>query len=254
VSAVGGRQRYRERHPGDDLALYALDGLEGDEARDVEDHLAECGACRRELAAHEEALAALVEDGPPPWLWDAVEAQIRGTGAPPATGPGPAPLRAVGSTPAPLDAGAHRGMRRRLALLAAAATVAAIAGIGVGARLGDRGGEPTTVAGGPVDGPTIAVLADGGGSEVAHVVAGADGDVLVLDDLPELRKDRSYQLWSAGGTRAVSLGVLGDGSVEAMEVRLPPAVSQLAISEEPSRGSPEPSGPILASGPVVRPA
>lgn len=65
MSAVSGRQRHGERHPLDDLALYALDALEGDEAEAVEAHLVECASCRRELATHQEALAALVEDGAP---------------------------------------------------------------------------------------------------------------------------------------------------------------------------------------------
>jgi Anti-sigma-K factor rskA len=275
VSAVGGRQRYDERHPGDDLALYALDGLERDELRDIEDHLAQCGSCRRELAAHEEALAALIEDGPPPGLWDAVQAQIRDADAGPVAHAGPlfgdfssadaGPVAGNGTaprdtggpgpSPAPIDDLARRrSMRRRLALLAAAAAVVALAGVGVGARLGDGGGGSTTLAGGSVDGPTIAVLTDDDGAEVAHVVAGADGDVLVLEDLPELRReDRAFQVWSVDGTQAVSLGMLGDGSVDAVPVRLPVAASELAISEEPAQGSLRPTGRIVASGPVVRP-
>ena len=65
-----------ERHPLDDLALDALDALEGDEAEEVESHLEVCALCRQELAAHEEALGALVEDGPPPEVWDVVQSQI----------------------------------------------------------------------------------------------------------------------------------------------------------------------------------
>ena len=38
-------------HPLDDLALYALDALDPDEARAVEAHLAGCPSCRAELDA-----------------------------------------------------------------------------------------------------------------------------------------------------------------------------------------------------------
>jgi anti-sigma-K factor RskA len=244
----------RERHPSDDLALYALDALEGDEVNTIEAHLADCVACRRELAAHEAALAALVEDGPPPTLWDAVQAKIRDVE------PGPVddvPLRAVGPAPAHLDHTARRrGMRRRLAALAAAAAVAVVLGVGVATQMDQDPGDQETVAGPATDGPTIAVLADAHGADVARVVTGEDGDVLVFDDLPALSAASNYQLWDVDRRQPVSLGVVGDGRTEAVEVSLPADAAELAISEEPVRDVPAsvPTGPIVASGTVVRPA
>jgi anti-sigma-K factor RskA len=251
VSPVTGRQR-SEGHPLDDLALYALDALEGNEAEEVEEHLAVCAACRRELAAHEEALGALVEDGPPPELWDAVESQIRAGDVAPMNG---TPLHPVGPKLAHPDQSAgRRGMRRRLALLAAAAVVVAVVGVGVGTRLDNDGNGSGTLAGVSTDGPTVAVLADAHGAGVARVVANDDGDVLVLEELPALSAQREYQLWSVDGARPVSLGVLGDGHDEAVPLSLPASTAKLAISEEPAGGSTTPTGPIVASGNVVRPA
>ncbi|HEY6416402.1 MAG TPA: hypothetical protein VIX41_09200, partial [Acidimicrobiales bacterium] len=145
-----GRPR-SERHPLDNLALYALDALEGDEAVGVEAHLEECAMCRLELAIHEEALGALVEDGPPPEVWDAVQSQIRAGEVVPING---TPPHAVGPTPThPDQAARRRGIRRRLAVLAAAAAVVAVVGVGVGTQLANDGDGSGTLAGVSVDGP-----------------------------------------------------------------------------------------------------
>jgi anti-sigma-K factor RskA len=251
VSPVTGHPR-SEQHPLDDLALYALDALEGDEAEEVEAHLDECAMCRLELATHEEALGALVEDGPPPEVWDAVQSQIRAAEVLPING---TPLQRVGPAPAHPDQSARlRGMRRRLALLAAAAAVVAAVGVGVGTQLANDRDGSGTLAARSVDGPTVAVLADAHGADVARVVANDDGDVLVLDKLPPLAAQREYQLWSVGGTRAVSLGLLGRGDDEVVPLSLPASTTNLAISDEPEGGSIAPTGPVVASGAIVRPA
>jgi anti-sigma-K factor RskA len=251
VSPVSGRQR-SERHPLDDLALYALDALEGDEVEEVEAHLAVCPACRKELAAHEGALGALVEDGPPPALWHAVQARLREGGRALMTEVNGAPLSPVG--PAHDDPSARRRRtRRRLAVLAAAAAVVAVVGVGVGTQLTHDDSGPGTLAGLSTDGPTIAVLADAHGADVARVVTNDDGDVLVLENLPPLSAERAYQLWSVDGPRPVSLGLVGGGD-EAVPVFLPASAAKLAISEEPARGSTTPTGPVVASGAVARPA
>jgi anti-sigma-K factor RskA len=251
VSPVTGRPR-SERHPLDDLALHALDALEGDEADEIEAHLEECSMCRLELATHEEALGALVEDGPPPEVWDAVQSQIRAGEVVPING---TPLHPAGPTPTHPDQSARRrGMRRRLALLAAAAAVVAVVGVGVGTQLANNGDGSGTLAGVSVDGPTVAVLADAHGADVARVVANDDGDVLVLDKLPPLAAQREYQLWSVDGARAVSLGLLGDGHDEVVPLSVPASTTKLAISDEPDGGSIAPTGPVVASGAIVRPA
>lgn len=249
MNRVSGRPR-SERHPLDDLALYALDALAGDETEEIEAHLEMCALCRLELAAHEEALGALIEDGPPPDLWDAVQSQIRADELAPINGTA---LHPVGPNLAHLDQSARRrGMRRRLALLAAAAAVVAVVGVGVGTQLDNDGAG--TLAGVSMDGPTVAVLADAHGADVARVVANDDDGVLVLEKLPPLAAQREYQLWSVDGARPVSLGVLGDGHDEAVPLSLPASTAKLAISEEPAGGSITPTGTIVASGTVVRPA
>jgi anti-sigma-K factor RskA len=241
-----------ERHPLGDLALYAIDALEGGEAEGVEAHIEACASCRQEVAAHEQALSALVEDGPPPEVWDAVQAQIRAAGVASMNG---TPLHPVAPNLGHVDPSVRRwSVRRRLALLAAAAAVVAVVGVGVGTRLGNDGGGSGTLADVSIDGPTVAVLADAHGAGVARVVANQDGDVLVLEELPTLTAQREYQLWSVDGPRPVSLGLLGDGHDEAVPLNVPASTTKLAISDEPEGGSIAPTGPVVASGAIVRPA
>ena len=60
------------------LAAYALDAVDEDEAAALDRHLAECPACRRELAAHREAAGLLADEGTPSpaGVWDRIRAEI----------------------------------------------------------------------------------------------------------------------------------------------------------------------------------
>lgn len=74
----------------DDLALYALDVLEGQERANLEQHLATCAACKRELEElrGDTALLALSTLGPKPpqrarqRLLDAVAKEVPMTSRP----------------------------------------------------------------------------------------------------------------------------------------------------------------------------
>ena len=94
-------------HPHDDVAAYALDALDGDEAAVVEAHLATCPACRDELDDFRAALASLTTDeAPPPAVWAGIARQIGADdaptplAAPPPAPPARAPLRAAPDLPA----------------------------------------------------------------------------------------------------------------------------------------------------------
>jgi hypothetical protein len=85
-------------HPGEDLAVYALDALDEIERRQVDDHLAGCPECRLELDGHYEVLAALGPDeAPPPRVWEGVMAAIRAPA--PAPPPPPAPMPPLAAPP-----------------------------------------------------------------------------------------------------------------------------------------------------------
>ncbi|MGH9111799.1 MAG: anti-sigma factor domain-containing protein, partial [Acidimicrobiales bacterium] len=148
----------------------------------------------------------------------------------------------------------RRVQRRRLVGMLAAAAVA-LAVVGIAPRLWDGDGNrgDSQVAGEVPDGRTVGVLAGGDGAAVARVVTNDDGDFVVLDRLPSLERDRTYQLWDVDGPEPVSVGLLGDGTVGSVPVDLPSSVSHLAITDEVAGGARAPTGPILASGTVTLP-
>jgi len=91
-------------------------------------------------------------------------------------------------------------------------------------------------------------LTDGDGAEVARVVVDGSTGYVVLDGLAPLPADRAYQLWNLDGTTPVSLGVLGDGTADALALPLPPGAARLAITAEPAGGGAMPRGPVVARG------
>jgi anti-sigma factor RsiW len=60
------------------LAAYALDAVDRRDAAAVERHVPDCPDCRRELAAHREAAAALADDltASPAGVWERIQAEI----------------------------------------------------------------------------------------------------------------------------------------------------------------------------------
>jgi anti-sigma-K factor RskA len=270
-------------HPLDDLAAYALDALDDAERQAVDDHLARCLACRAELAGHHETLAALTPDeAPPPEVWQRVaanigapglpEPHIAGAAQPSAAAPGrdgpdrpPSPDSRDGAgsdiddTVAPTrslaEARARRPSRLRWAA-AASLTAAAAAGGIVGFVVGDSGDDSADIGSlaqraSKDPGGVLATLADSGGEPVARVVADEDGAYVLLEGLQDLPEERAYQLWSLDGPQPVSLGMLGREGTNTVAFRLPPTITELAISVEPTSGEVAPSGQFRASGSIV---
>jgi anti-sigma-K factor RskA len=281
-------------HPLDDLAAYALDALDDAERQAVDDHLERCPECRSELAGHHETLAALgttSEEAPPAAVWERVAAGIGAPGladphrggpsgpAPAAPAPAPAapvrpvePRRAEASSTgdggtvtslsmsrAPRDRGARPSGVRWLAVAAAGLVVAAMTGGAVGYLVGTSSDDDADIgtlaerAGEDPEG-VLATLDDSGGRPVARVVGDDDGAYLVLEGLQDLPEGRAYQLWSLTGPEPVSLGMLGRDGNNTVAFRLPPTITELAISEEPTIGEAAPTGQFEASGSIIRQA
>jgi Anti-sigma-K factor rskA/Putative zinc-finger len=270
-------------HPLDDLAAYAVDALDPAERHAVDDHLAHCSACSAELVRHRETLATLAPaQVPPPEVWRNVAAAI---GAPALSDP----HRAIGGTivfdesvstgrpeegrqdagqdgddmAAPVSslADAARTRARRSSPLrwaAAVVALAAAAGVGgaLGFSLGNSGDDADigSLAQQALDDPNgeVATLADSEGQPVARVVADDDGAFVLLESLQDLPEGRAYQLWSVGGSEPVSLGMLGREGTNTVAFRLPPTITELAISVAPTSGDSAPNGEFQASGSVVR--
>jgi hypothetical protein len=264
----------RGGHPQDDLAAYALAALDEAERQAVDEHLAGCPVCRDELAVHHETLAALTpEEAPPAAVWQRVAASIgapglpdphdvgppRATTLPPTTSevPGRRQRAAAdgagagdGATISPLARPQRAAGRSplRLGWLAAAASVAVVAAASgndadIGALAEQASEDPDQV---------LATLADAEGQPVARVVADEDGAFMLLEGLQDLPEGRAYQLWSLTGTEPVSLGMLGREGTNTVAFRLPPTITELAISVEPTSGEVAPTGQFQASGDVTQ--
>lgn len=147
---------------------------------------------------------------------------------------------------------------RWLAAAAACLLVAAIAGGAIGYALGssDDDSNIDTLAERASEDPegTLATLDNGGGEPVARVVGDADGAYIVLQGLDDLPEGQAYQLWSLTGAEPVSLGMLGRYGTNTVAFRLPPTITELAISVEPTSGETAPTGSFEASGTIQRQA
>lgn len=256
-------------HPLDDLAVYALDALDDAERVAVDDHLAACADCRSELVAHHESLAGLTTDeAPPAAVWSRIAATI---GAPSLADPHVSssavfpPLLEASSSPAPspvVELESARATRNRPPLARWLATAAACLAVGglAGYVLGTAGegdandiGSLAEQASEAPDG-VLATLDDSAGQPVARVVTDEDGAYIVLEGLTDLPEGRAYQLWSLTGPDPVSLGMLGRDGSNTVAFRLPPTITDLAISVEPTSGETAPTGSFEASGPIQRSA
>jgi anti-sigma-K factor RskA len=234
------------------LGAYALDAVDADEARQVEDHLRECPRCRAEVAAHREVASLLISSSThpvPEGVWDRITAELGDT-------PPPVPIEvAFGRRPATPTTERPRP-RGVLVGLAAAAAVALIAALG--AVLVNQGDD-----GDPADHQLAALLAQPDtelvdlqtedGEPGARALIGPDGEgVLVATDLPDLGTGQTYQLWGLpeGGDEMVSLGVLG-AEPERASFHVEGEISALAISREPGGGSTAPTTDPLVLGEVA---
>jgi len=182
VTTLDDHERLRE-----DLAGYVLGGLTPDEQRALEAHLAECTACRAELA----------ELDPVPVLLDLAAPAAEAATPEPEVGEEPA-LVVVGAAPTTTPQPAPRRRHRRPVLASAGLAVAMVLAFAVGIFVASPSepayGAPIAlhpVGGSPASG-TIAVRAGDHGTDVR----------LRLDDLPS-SPDTWYECvwWSASGGR-----------------------------------------------------
>jgi anti-sigma-K factor RskA len=145
----------------------------------------------------------------------------------------------------------------RIRLLAAAASllVAVATGGAFGYALGTSNDDSADIGSlaeqaSQEPGGVLATLADTGGQPVARVVADEHGAYVQLDGLQNLPEGRAYQLWSLTGPQPVSLGMLGRDGTNTVAFRLPPTITDLAISIETTSGEVTPTTGFSASGSV----
>lgn len=256
--------------------LYAAGALDRQAARRFEAHLAQCSACRDEVAAFGDVLAELAASAPvepPRSVRDEVLARIHDeaatSSAPGPAGGQPAETQQAASeieaevqpdprsvTPLAAERGRHRGERRaRWPVLVAAAALAAVVGIGgwvVGTQQQEQQRQQLAqeqdrradlLGAGDL---TVEQIEVEGRSATLLVSASQDEGLLVSSDLPDPGQDREYQLWLMRDQTLTpdahfsggEVGVWLDGAVDDADA--------VAMSVEPAGGSPAPTTDPLA--------
>jgi anti-sigma-K factor RskA len=231
------------------LGAYALDALDTEERRQVEDYLAQNPSAQAEVDELRETAASLAmspsgggDEAAPAELWERISQSIA----------------AEPKSSAPIDELALRRERRRTPWVVVVASVAAAIVIVLGAQvvsLNGRLDDNRTVAAAfdraakSKDAKNIALQADG--TNVARVVLLPDGSgFLKADALPKLPDDQTYQLWALRGNpdhpTAISAGVLGS-QPQAVGFHTNGPVDALALTVEHEGGVVQSSNPPFAS-------
>ena len=223
----------------DDLAAYALDALDEDEAAQLRRHLEGCDTCRDRvlwlMPAVDQLPAAVEQRTPPESLRESLMATVRAEAAPPATAERRRPERTRVSW--------WEGLRGALLRPATgfAVVILLVAGIAGGYLLrGDENGSEFFPASG---GPTAsATLERHGDSATLHV-----------NELPALSRDEVYEVWvqRGGVMEGRSTFVLGpDGSADAAVPGPLEGADAVLVTAEPRPGSPQPTSEPLLQAPL----
>jgi anti-sigma-K factor RskA len=226
---------------------YVLDALSEMERRAFENHMSGCPACNQEVAELRETTARLgtaTAANPPPLLWNKVLT---------------ATMHARQLPPLSEDRVVVRPKRwaTRVAVFAAAASVVAAAGIGVGWYVNNNDlqdqlaqsqgelGKLQALLSAP-DAKVVSAPIKGGGTAVAVVSAAQNGMVMTVRDAAPLPPDKVYQLWYVKGEgpgQQTSAGLLeaSSGSISADDLAPAAGAVALAITVEPAKGSQSPT-------------
>lgn len=225
---------------------YAADALSAEERAAFERHLQECQACTQEvseLRATTAKLGVAAAEPPPAHLRDRVLAAATQTRQLP---PQPGRARAVGLRRWPTRA------------LAAAAALLLVVAVGLGVQIRELDQRLDTAERQAAQVTSVLTAPDvqvhRAESAAASVVASpAQGRaVFVASGLPAVPSSRVYQLWMIddGGPRSAGLFTLDGGHVSQLMSGQLQGVTAVAVTVEPSGGSPQPTSELMLSIPL----
>ncbi|MBP1162843.1 anti-sigma-K factor RskA [Rhodococcus sp. PvR044] len=239
-----------------DLAhAYALDALDADQRRAVEQLLAtsddnlrvEFEAVVRQGRETMAATAAAYATPPPAHIRERLLTQIARE---PRLGPGRA------AAPVSLTDRRRATPRWRLVGAAAAAVALLAGGVFIGQQLRETT-PPQPVAAQVMSAPdvrTSSTEVPGGGSATAVYSRSTDAAVLMMNDVTPPASDSVYQMWLFAGTGApVSAGMMAPDQVSPSTVAVLDdldGASLLAFTVEPAGGSEQPTTDVFASLPL----
>lgn len=246
----------------DDLDLYALGALDGEDRQALEAHLRDCPYCQQQLAAARQSTAlmglAAPPVAPPPQVKAALMDKVR------------AEKRSPVAQSAPLKTGKkHWGLRFSLGFGLAAAALAfatyelAKQDLERGRQLQQLQAQVARdaaalqalgqVTGAPDSAQITLLQQPGGPPGQAHVLYNARMGLAVYSgQIAPAPSDKSYQLWLVPSSGAPVDAGLVDANQQngAVVVRLTPglAAKAFAVTLEPLGGRPQPTGPKVLVG------
>src|SRR5687768_3518403 len=250
------------------VGAYVVNALEPDEREEFEAHLAVCPTCSREVVEFGETaaeLSVLASATPPPAglrrsILSAIS-EVRPLPPEPAAEPatpepaGPSVLAGPGRQ---VDELALRRQRRRtriLSVLVAAVMVAAVALGGVvytlvqsrQAQVAQQAAETELLTAPDVQ-TYSATMKDGG--QISFVVSRSlDRAMFIGKDLPTVGADRTYQLWTLEGERAIPDNlVAGGGDRQQFFRETLSGVTGLAVSVEAAGGAQQTTPSTIPTG------
>ncbi len=244
------------------IAVLALDAVDGEERRAVEEHIAECPRCQSEFDAMLEVAGALGNsvEPLPEHLWTSIERHIyddRDHEPPVLT------LFSTDETTSTVRRPTRgNALRRSLAVpLAVAAVVVAVLAfqlVHANGRVSNlqralRASDTSAITAAlKTPGHKLVNLEGASDQRLAEFVMLPDGrGYLVSSHMPALTSSETYQLWGVIGGKTISIGLMGSspGHVS-FTVAGPPTPTELAVTVEPAGGTQTPTSQIIAAGTV----
>ena len=232
------------------LALYSLGGMEPEEARVIEDHLAGCAACRNEAETDRALVGLIAHSAPAQGPRDEVRARVMRQAG-------------IGARPPHRE---RRAISLRPAWVFAALNMAVVVAL-LGWNFYLNGQLNTLRRQLGKQEQYMSVLLSTTKREI--VLTAQDNDpanrarayidpethsmVLVIDHLPPIGPDQTYQLWlitDAGAQPSILLDVNDRGwGMTTLKVPEPQAnFNAIGVSVEPAGGSQKPTEVVLAGG------
>lgn len=257
----------RDEHVPELLVAYALGATMGEECARVEAHVAECGACRAELAALQEdaaLLGASAHEAPPLTLRARVLDHVSNQ---PQHAPTSVPLTA----PTSIRTRRERRPWRTFAMPAcAAATVLLAVATGVQSmrvsnlrsdldsarRAPKQSPSASAPAGAMLAQDTTTIETNGQLAKAVAIVGSTNGSstMLLLEQMPQPPIGKSWQVWAIDSDgRMLSMSVMEHGAPVAV-LQLPHTkhpIAAIAITLERAGGAKQPTTAPLAYGAVA---
>jgi anti-sigma-K factor RskA len=246
-----------EVHP--NLAVFALGGLEPEEAAEVERHLASCPGCRRELEELRKVNRAL-EGAPPPvdppsHLKDVILSRVRVERLSASDKEEPEESSSLEEQTGSSETSRFNRYKHLRIILPSMAAAAVVAAVALGVFFGVVREEPPVATIQLVPTPQEAAGLDGywGVAEIRPQPSGNQQVELKLNNFEEPKPNSYYELWFVSGEKRISAGSftsVGQGETRVL-LNAPPEARDyptLLITEEHIDHPPDSSDEVALKG------